>query len=93
MRKYFVYIMASISKTLYVGVTNDLGRRVPEHKSGEVEGFTSKYKARKLVYYETFNNPRDAIACEKRIKGLLRSKKIELIESMNPSWEDISLDG
>ena len=83
-------MMASISRTLYVGVTNDLGRRVAEHKSGETEGFTKRYQVHKLVYYEEFGRPRDAIAREKELKGWLRSKKVALIESFNPAWRDLS---
>jgi len=90
MRTYCVYIMASISRTLYVGVTNDLERRVREHKEGLIEGFTRKYRIKKLVYYETLNTPRDAIAREKQIKGWRRARKVELIESVNPTWKDLA---
>lgn len=91
-KQYFVYIMTNISRTLYTGVTNDLQRRVAEHKSGQTEGFTSKYKIKSLVYFETTSDIRDAIQREKQIKGWLRSKKIELIESTNPLWRDLSDD-
>ena len=90
MRQYYVYIMTNRSKTLYTGVTNDLLRRVYEHKNKMVEGFTKKYNITKLVYYEDTNDVEEAIAREKQIKGWLRRKKIALIESMNPEWKDLS---
>jgi len=90
-KQYFVYIMTNKSKTPYTGVTNNLMRRVAEHKQQLLPGFTSKYKISKLVYYETFSDVRDAIAAEKQIKGWLRQKKISLIESINPEWKDLSV--
>ncbi len=90
MRKYYVYIMTNRSKTLYTGVTNDLQRRVREHKLGKIKGFTSKYLITRLVYFEEGDQINDAIAREKEIKGWLRSKKIALIESINPEWKDLS---
>ena len=90
MRNYLVYIMANRSRTLYTGVTNDLERRVYEHKNRITPGFTSKYNITRLVYHETFSDIRDAIAREKQIKGWLRVKKMELIESVNPRWNDLS---
>jgi putative endonuclease len=90
MKDYFVYIMTNKSKTLYTGVTNNLVRRVYEHKNKLIEGFTKKYNINKLVYFELFDNPGDAIKREKQIKGWLRKKKIDLIESMNPEWKDLS---
>lgn len=90
MKDYYVYIMTNKSKTLYTGVTNNLMRRVYEHKNKLVEGFTKKYNITKLVYLELFNNPDDAIRREKQIKGWIRKKKIDLIESMNPDWKDLS---
>jgi len=90
MRQYYVYIMTNRSKTLYTGVTNDLMRRVYEHKNKLIKGFTRKYNIRKLVYYETTDAIQAAIAREKQIKGWLRRKKIALIESVNPQWEDLS---
>ena len=92
MRQYYVYIMTNRSKTLYTGVTNDLLRRVYEHKNKMVEGFTKKYNITKLVYYEDTNDVEEAIAREKQIKGWLRRKKIALIESINPEWKDLSDD-
>lgn len=87
MRQYFVYIMTNRSRTLYTGMTNDLERRVEEHRSKLVPGFTSKYNITQLVYWEEYKDVRDAIAREKEIKGWLRSKKIALIESINPHWD------
>ncbi len=82
--------MTNNSKTLYTGISNNLIRRVYEHKNKLVEGFTKKYNIEKLVYFELFNNPNDAIRREKQIKGWLRKKKIDLIKSMNPEWKDLS---
>jgi putative endonuclease len=92
MKNYFVYIMANRSRALYTGVTNDLERRVYEHQNRITPGFTSKYNITRLVYHESFSDIRDAIAREKQIKGWLRVKKIELIESVNPKWNDLSED-
>ena len=89
MNNYYVYIITNKSKTLYVGVTNDLSRRIFEHKNKLLDGFTKKYNISKLVYYENFNDPNEAIRREKQIKGWLRIKKIKLIESMNPDWKDL----
>ena len=82
--------MTNRSKTLYVGVTNDLEKRVWQHKNGVFEGFTSRYKLDRLVYYEQYSDIRNAIAREKQIKGGLRIKKLQLIVSMNPEWRDLS---
>ena len=90
MREYYVYIMTNKSRTLYTGMTNDLERRVHEHKHKLVKGFTSKYNITFLVWYEEFDDVQQAIEGEKRIKGWLRSKKIDLIESMNPEWKDLA---
>ncbi len=90
MKNYFVYIMANRTRILYTGVTNNLERRVYEHKNSITPGFTSKYDLHRLVYYETYLDVRDAIAREKQIKGWLRAKKIALIESVNPKWQDLS---
>jgi putative endonuclease len=90
MKQYYVYIMSSKSGTLYTGMTNNLARRVYEHKHKLTPGFTQKYNVNRLVYYEVFNQVRDAIAREKAIKGWLRQKKIALIESFNPTWSDLS---
>ena len=90
MKQYYVYILASKSRVLYIGVTNDLERRVFEHKQKLIKGFTAKYNVDRLVYYELFENIRDAIAREKQIKGWLRDRKVAMIEAMNPRWRDLS---
>src|SRR3989454_5423886 len=92
MRTYYVYIMASRSRVLYTGVTNDLTRRVNEHKRGLTDGFTTKYRITRLVYFEEFADVRDAIAREKEVKGWKRSRKITLVEGRNPTWEDLARD-
>jgi putative endonuclease len=89
-REYYVYIMTNRSRTLYTGVTNDLMRRVYEHKNKVVPGFTRKYNIKYLVYYESTSSIHSALQREKQIKGWLRAKKIVLIESMNPKWRDLS---
>jgi putative endonuclease len=90
--EYFVYIMTNRSRTLYTGVTNDLLRRVTEHKEKRVPGFTARYNIDRLVYYERTGQIWEAIAREKQIKGWLRAKKIALIESQYPEWRDLSED-
>ena len=85
-----MYIVASLSRTIYIGVTNDLVRRVHEHKMKEVRGFTATYNINRLVWFEEFATPSDAIAREKQLKNWTRDKKIQLIESVNPSWDDLS---
>jgi len=90
MRSYCVYIMASRSRVLYAGVTNDIVRRVDEHKGGLIPGFTRKYHVTRLVYFERFTEVRAAIAREKEIKGWVRARKIQLIEERNPTWEDLA---
>ena len=92
MNNYYVYILTNRSKTLYTGVTNDLIRRVYEHKQKLIPGFTQKYNIDRLAYYEDTVDVTAAIAREKQIKGWLRAKKIALIESMNPEWHDLSAD-
>ncbi|MBI5409042.1 MAG: GIY-YIG nuclease family protein [Nitrospirae bacterium] len=91
MNQYYVYIMTNKSKTLYIGVTSNLSKRIYEHKQKLVPGFTSKYNINKLVYYEATSDIKAAINREKQLKGWLRSKKIALIESVNPEWRDLSL--
>ena len=89
-KQYYVYIMTNKRNTvIYTGVTNDLIRRVYEHKEEMVKGFTKKYNITKLVYYEVFSDIEDAIQREKQIKGYLRRKKIVLIEKINPEWRDL----
>jgi putative endonuclease len=89
-KDYYVYIMTNKSRTLYTGVTNDLMRRVYEHKHKLVPGFTSRYNIQYLVYYESTSNIHSAIEREKQLKGWLRAKKIALINSMNSEWKDLS---
>lgn len=90
MKQYFVYILASKKNgTLYIGVTNDLIRRVYEHKNGLIDGFTKKYNVKNLVYYEIHQEINEAIKREKALKKWLRKWKIELIEKMNPHWKDL----
>jgi putative endonuclease len=90
MNQYYVYILTNKSKTLYTGVTNNLQRRVFEHKQKIIPGFTAQYNIDKLVYYEISQDVTTAITREKQIKGWLRNKKVKLIESMNPEWKDLS---
>jgi putative endonuclease len=90
-KAFYVYIMTNKGNSvLYTGVTNDLERRVYQHKNKRVEGFTSKYKISKLVYYEEFDDSYNAISREKQIKAGPRKKKIELIEAVNGKWKDLS---
>jgi len=89
-KKYRVYIVGSRSGTLYIGITNNIARRMVEHKSGDFEGFASKYGCNRLVYYESFADVEQAIGREKQLKGWVRRKKIALIESVNPRWQDLS---
>ena len=92
-RKYYVYILASKRNgTLYVGMTNSLRDRMDQHKQGLIPGFTQKYKVNLLVYFEEYNDPRDAIAREKQLKWWLRKWKLELIESTNPEWKDLTTE-
>ena len=90
MKHYYVYIMSNRSKTLYTGVTNNLQRRVYEHKQHLVRGFTSKYHMTHLVSFEETSDVKAALTREKHIKGWMRAKKVALIESINPDWRDLS---
>ncbi len=85
---YYVYILASLSGTLYIGITNNLEKRMVEHKEGLVPGFTKQYGVHRLVYFESYDDVRSAIRREKQLKGWRREKKIALIEGVNPSWKD-----
>jgi putative endonuclease len=90
-KTFYVYMMTNRSRVvLYTGITNDLTRRVWEHQNAEVKGFTKTYKVNRLVYYESCEDPRDAIAREKEIKSWRRSKKNALVETLNPKWVDLS---
>ena len=90
MNEYYTYIMASKTGVLYIGMTNDLERRVAEHKSGAIPGFSQKYKTTRLVWFESFTDVNEAIEAEKRVKGWVRRKKIALIEETNPTWRDLA---
>lgn len=88
-KEYWVYIITNDHNTvLYTGVTSNLSRRIEEHKGNQVSGFTKKYNAHKLVFAEAFSTPDDAITAEKKIKAGSRKKKIALIESVNPEWNE-----
>ena len=89
-RRYYVYIMASRSLNLYTGITDNLFRRALEHKAGAIEGFTKQYNIDRLVYYEVFKYVNNAIAREKQIKAWTRAKRLGLIKSMNPTWQDLA---
>jgi putative endonuclease len=89
-RTYVVYSLSSRSRNLYIGVTNNLERRITEHRLGLVLGFTSRYCIHRLVHFECFGDIRDAISREKALKGWRRSKKIALIETKNRSWDDLA---
>jgi putative endonuclease len=91
-KQYYVYIMSSRSRVIYIGMTNDLRRRVAQHQQKLVEGFTQKYNVTQLVYYEVTQDVHSALAREKELKGWRRSKKVALIESVNPAWKDLSGD-
>jgi putative endonuclease len=90
MNEYFVYLLTNHSRTLYVGMTNDLSRRLDEHRNGSSASFTGRYRIDQLVWFETFGDVNEAIECEKRIKGWSRKKKVALIETRNPHWFNLS---
>jgi len=89
-RCYFVYLMSNPSRTLYTGLTNSIRRRVREHKLKLTPGFAAQYNITRLVYFESFGDVRNAIEREKQIKAWTRAKRVALIESMNPKWDDLS---
>ena len=92
-KNYYVYILTNkYNKVLYIGVTNNLIRRIYEHKEKLVDGFTKKYNLNKLVYYETFNDVNLAISREKKLKGFNRNKKVDLINTLNENWNDLYFD-
>ncbi len=92
-KSYYVYIATNFGKTvLYTGVTNNLYRRSKEHKEGKVKGFTQKYKVNKIIFYQEFNNIKEALMAEKSIKGFTRQKKIDLIKKINPTFKDLLED-
>jgi len=92
MKTYYVYIMASKSGTLYLGITNNIKRRVHEHKNHLIPGFTDKYDVDRLLYFETITDSSSAIKREKQIKAWSRQKKVALIDKLNPGWNDLSAD-
>jgi putative endonuclease len=87
---YYVYILASLTRTLYVGVTRDLVRRVYQHRQQLLPSFTARYAVNRLVYFEHTNDIRAALQREKEIKGWKRARKLELVESLNPAWEELA---
>ena len=90
--KYYVYILTNkTNSVMYIGMTSNLTRRLYEHKNGLVEGFSKKYKTHKLVYVEQYDNVNDCISREKQLKGWIRAKKNALVESINPCWNDLSV--
>ena len=89
-KQYYIYIITNkTNRVLYTGITSDLKKRIYQHKNKVIEGFTSKYNVNKLVYYEIFEDPENAILREKQIKAGSRKNKIKLIENMNKDWKDI----
>ena len=91
-KRYYVYILATISGTLFIGITSGLEERIFKHKEGLYDGFTKKYGVNRLVYFESFDDVRNAIDREKQLKGWRRAKKIALIERVNPQWKDLSAE-
>jgi putative endonuclease len=89
-RRYYVYIMANLARTIYIGMTSNLVARVEQHKRGTLPGFTRRYGLDRLVYYEEYPYVHDAIARERQLKGWLRARKVALIEATNPEWHDLS---
>jgi putative endonuclease len=91
-RRFFVYMLASPSRVLYVGVTNDVQRRVAEHREKLIPGFTARYNVTRLVHFEEYDRAAQAIAREKQLKRWARAKKVALIEQDNPCWRDLSAE-
>ena len=91
-RVYYVYILASKSRVLYIGITRHLAVRIAQHKEGTYGAFTNKYKVHRLVCFERFHSPSAAIAREKQLKGWIRAKKVALIERDNPTWDDLAAE-
>jgi putative endonuclease len=90
--RFYVYIVASKSRRIYTGVTNNIVRRIAQHKCGEIEGFTQRYKINRLVYFERYQYVGNAIRREKQIKGVDRAKRVALIERDNPTWDDLAAE-
>ncbi len=92
MKQYYVYMVTNKGRTtLYIGITNSLMRRLSQHRQGDIPGFSKLYNTNRLVYYEQYNDVRDAIAREKQLKGWSRKKKEALVFSMNPTWTDLAV--
>jgi putative endonuclease len=91
-KTYFVYILSSLSRRLYIGITSDLRRRLWQHRTGSIPGFTSRYRINRLVHFEETSDAHAAIAREKQLKGWSREKKVGLIESGNAGWLDLAGD-
>jgi len=91
-KQYYVYILTNHTGTLYTGVTNNLERRLSEHRQGIGSQFMAKYNIKRLVYYEVYDDIRGAMACEKEIKDWRREKRAALIEGINPDWKDLSTE-
>jgi putative endonuclease len=91
-KRYYVYIITNPSRTLYTGMTNNLRRRLDEHKRKAIPGFTARYNINRLVYFEVFEDVRNAIDCEKKIKSWTRAKRVAFVESRNAKWDDLSRD-
>lgn len=89
-KTYYVYIMTSRSLNLYTGITNSIYRRALQHKRGEIDGFTKRYNINRLAYYEIFHQVTNAIAREKQLKSWTRAKRIALIKTKNPTWQDLA---
>ena len=89
-RRFFVYMLASRSRTIYVGVTRSLKKRIPEHREGRTPGFVTRYRIHRLVYFETYRDADAAINREKEIKSWRRERKVALIEARNPAWADLA---
>ena len=90
---YYIYILTNkTNNVLYIGMTNDIHRRINEHKSEMIDGFSKRYHTHKLVYFEEYARPTEAITREKQLKGYKRDKKIALINQLNPEWNDLSDD-
>ena len=92
MKQYFIYILSSKNKVLYIGFTNILARRIYEHRQGLIDGFTKRYNVNKLVYYESHSSLKSAVKREKQLKNWHRQWKINLIESVNKEWKDLYLE-
>jgi putative endonuclease len=91
-KRYYVYLLSSRSRTLYTGITNNIRRRVAEHREANIPGFTEQYHIHRLVYFEVYRDAHSAISREKQIKRWRREKKVALIEEQNPTWNDLAAE-